>query len=68
MACVVGVATILHRVAFATSQLLRSAIFTGRFALQFRSDVRNERLPGPCSWVDTIAEVVEHRSADHAFG
>lgn len=38
-----------------------------RFASKawFRSDVRNERLPGPCSWVDTIAEVVGHRSAEH---
>lgn len=28
---------------------------------------RSERLPSPCSWVDTIAEVGEHRSASHAF-
>lgn len=27
---------------------------------------RSERLPGPCSWVDTIAEVVGHCSASHA--
>lgn len=62
--CVVGVATSFTGRA-AASQLFFRLTLTGLVEEMVRSDVRNERLPGPCSWVDTIAEVVEHRSAAH---
>lgn len=61
--CVVGVATSFTGRA-AASQLF-SADLNGFGRRDGSVRRRNERLHGPCSWVDTIAEVVEHRSADH---